>query len=479
MRPLIVQGGMGVAVSDWKLARAVSALGQLGVVSGTGIDTVVARRLQSGDLDGSVRSALAAFPLPGVAERILDRYFIEGGKASNKRFRATPMGRIKPSRHGEELLVAANFAEVWLARQGHRNPVGINYLEKIQTPTLPSLYGAMLAGVDYVLMGAGIPRSLPMILDRLSQGEAVEMGVNVTGAASSGDHTLRFDPVAFTGGTPPDVRRPEFVAIVSSHVLATMLARRIERPVDGFVVEYPTAGGHNAPPRTKGAVNDRGEPVYGDKDQPDLAVIRDLGLPFWLAGSFASPTGLANALGEGAAGIQVGTAFAFCAESGLRPDLKSQVLEASRTGKVDVFTDPNASPTGFPFKIVTIEGKTTRPERTRVCDLGYLRTAYVGPDGILRWRCPAEPVDAYTEKGGNPADTEGRVCLCNALMANIGLGQVRPNATIEPPLLTSGDDIRTITRFLPPGQHQYTAQDVIDHLLGSQTPASSLPIPTP
>ena len=33
--PAIIQGGMGVGVSNWTLARAVSSLGQLGVVSCT------------------------------------------------------------------------------------------------------------------------------------------------------------------------------------------------------------------------------------------------------------------------------------------------------------------------------------------------------------------------------------------------------------------------------------------------------------
>lgn len=40
--------------------------------------------------------------------------------------------------------------------------VGLNLLEKIQIPTLPSLYGAMLAGVDYILMGAGFPDAFPV-----------------------------------------------------------------------------------------------------------------------------------------------------------------------------------------------------------------------------------------------------------------------------------------------------------------------------
>ena len=56
--PVIIQGGMGIAVSNWELARTVSLQGQLGVVSGTAIDNVLARRLQDGDLSGIYRRAL-------------------------------------------------------------------------------------------------------------------------------------------------------------------------------------------------------------------------------------------------------------------------------------------------------------------------------------------------------------------------------------------------------------------------------------
>ena len=47
--PVIIQGGMGAGVSSWRLARAVSSTGQLGVVSGTALDVILARRLQEGD----------------------------------------------------------------------------------------------------------------------------------------------------------------------------------------------------------------------------------------------------------------------------------------------------------------------------------------------------------------------------------------------------------------------------------------------
>ena len=57
--PVIIQGGMGVGVSNWRLANAVSSRGQLGVVSGTALDVVLARRLQDGDPGGHMRRALA------------------------------------------------------------------------------------------------------------------------------------------------------------------------------------------------------------------------------------------------------------------------------------------------------------------------------------------------------------------------------------------------------------------------------------
>ena len=78
--PKIIQGGMGAAVSNWRLANAVSRLGQLGVVSGTALDQILARRLQDGDHGGHIRRALDHFPFPAMAERIWQSYFIPGGK---------------------------------------------------------------------------------------------------------------------------------------------------------------------------------------------------------------------------------------------------------------------------------------------------------------------------------------------------------------------------------------------------------------
>lgn len=468
--PIVIQGGMGAGVSGWELAKAVSLTGQLGVVSGTALDTILARRLQLGDPGEHMRRALAEFPLPEMAERILARYFVPGGKSANRRFRRLPLLTHEPSQERLELIVVANFVEVHLAKEGHDGLVGINYLEKIQTPTLPSLFGAMIAGIDYVLMGAGIPVAIPAAIDRLSAGIAAELSLKVEGAEPSNSFSLRFDPAAFTDDQIPWMERPKFLPIVASATLASMLVRKANGRIDGFVVEGPTAGGHNAPPRGQLHLNERGEPIYGERDIVDMNAMRALKLPFWLAGSFGSPGQVRNALAVGAAGVQVGTAFAFCEESGMREDIKRLVLLASLHGELDVLTDPVASPTGFPFKILSLEGSLSDSRlynrRQRHCDLGYLRQAFRMPDGSLGWRCPGEPIESYVRKGGNLQDTVGRKCICNALVSNIGLAQSLRGGELELPLVTCGDDVRNIHRFLPyENATSYSARDVVERLM--------------
>jgi NAD(P)H-dependent flavin oxidoreductase YrpB (nitropropane dioxygenase family) len=463
----VIQGGMGVGVSNWQLAHAVASAGQLGVVSGTGLAVVLARRLQTGDPGGHMRRALAAFPRPDIAARVLARYF--DADHGDKPFKATPLPQAELPRDLTDLTVAANFAEVFLAKEGHTGPVGINYLEKIQTPTLASLYGAVLAGVDYVLMGAGIPRLIPGALDALSAGKPAELRLDVEGALEGEEFLSRFDPAAFMGGTAPVLRRPRFLAIVSSATLAMTLARKSNGRVDGFVVEGSTAGGHNAPPRGPLQLTSKGEPVYGPRDDADLTKIRELGLPFYLAGGYGAPGRLAAALAAGASGVQVGTAFAFCDESGIDPDLKARVIALALKGDAAVFTDPLASPTGFPFKVVPLSGTLADPAvesaRTRVCDLGYLRKLVRADDGSITYRCAAEPETAFVAKGGDPADTKGRKCLCNALFATIGLAQSHPDGSTEPPIVTAGDDVAHLVRYLPDGATHYSATDVLTLLL--------------
>jgi NAD(P)H-dependent flavin oxidoreductase YrpB (nitropropane dioxygenase family) len=479
---------MGVGVSGWALARSVAVEGQLGVVSGTALDAIMIRRLASGDPGGHVRRALAAFPIPDLVKRVLHRFLprdvpsVSGAAPDlvGQRFRTLPLLRAKQSPEREWLLVLANFVEVYLAREGHSGVVGINYLHKIQFPVLPSLYGAILAGVNVMLMGAGIPGEIPAVMDRLSQHDCASAALEVL---DGGDRRfeLSFNPASVWEEhgleIPPPAARPDFLAIVSSATLARALLKKAPGGIQGFVVELPIAGGHNAPPRGVQQLSCRGEPVYGERDVVDFASMAALGVPFWLAGGYATREKFNEALSVGARGIQVGTAFAFCDESGLDPALRRRFLAGVLRGEGEVFTDPSASPTRFPFKVADMTGTLSEDSvydrRPRMCDMGYLRRAYLKSDGTLDYRCPAEPIGDYVRKGGKADDAVGRKCLCNGLVANLGLGQRRPDGYEEPPLLTAGDDLECLKPFISPDRLSYHAKDVICAIMPAERQVSS------
>ena len=472
--PRIIQGGMGVAFSSWRLAQAVSALGQLGVVSGTALDNVFARRLQDGDPGGHMRRALDHFPLPAMAERVWNAYFIDGGKREDASYAKVPSFKKESVRALQELLIAANFAEVFLSKQGHSNPVGINFLEKIQIPHLPSIYGAMLAGVDYILMGAGIPTRIPGVVDLYVNHKPATYPLYVAGAQPGDDTTIRFNPRDYIEHELPQLRRPKFLAIIASNTLAVTLLKKSNGQVDGFIIEGPTAGGHNAPPRGKLQLDAAGEPIYGERDIVDLDRMCELGVPFWLAGGCGSAEKLRYALDAGAAGVQVGTPFAFCDETALRNDYKLALLTEAAAGRAKVATDPLASPTGFPFKVAQLAGTVSDHEvyrqRPRICDMGYLREAFRTEDGEIDFRCASEPETVYVAKGGKLENTVGRKCVCNGLFANIGLPQVRGRGRVETGIVTAGDDLAEVARFLPASGLRYSAADVIRNLLEGDEP---------
>jgi len=477
--PRVIQGGMGFAVSSWRLASEVSRAGQLGVVSGTGLDVVLARRLQDGDHGGAIRRALAAFPIPAMAQRVKDRYFLAEGRAEGAEYAPIPRLAIQQSEMAQELSIVGNFVEVWLAKEGHDGIVGVNYLEKLQMATPTATYGAMLAGVDYVLMGAGIPRNIPSLLNDLAEHKDVAFPIDVVGAAP-GAFTVKLSPRELLGTALARLKRPKVLALVSAHILATYLARDEHARPDGFVVEGPTAGGHNAPPRGKLVVDETGQPVFGPRDEADIAEVAACGLPFWLAGGRGTPEGLMDAEAQGAAGVQVGTLFALSEDSGLDPDIRDTLVAEAREGTLSVRTDRLASPTGFPFKVAVVEGSQSDPEvlaaRPRLCDIGFLVTAYQVREGKAGYRCPAEPVKIFESKGGDPEDTVGRVCLCNALTANVGLPQHREDGYTEKPLVTLGTDLDGCHRLAKEHPTGWSARQALDWILGALPTAPALPV---
>jgi hypothetical protein len=120
--------------------------------------------------------------------------------------------------------------------------------------------------------------------------------------------------------------------------------------------------------------------------------------------------------------------------------------------------------------MATLSEQSVYEARPRICDMGFLRTIFKRDDGSFSYRCPAEPVDDYIRKGGQREDTMGRSCLCNNLGATAGFPQVRRDGFVEPPLITTGDDLVTAGQFVPAGKTTYSAKDVIDRLLSKLSP---------
>jgi len=457
----IIQAGMGVNISSWFLARIASMLGCLGTISGVAPERIVAEILGRGDQGGHIRRALSHFPFPSISEKVIADYYIEEGNPQNKKRKNVPPYTVFPPRSLIELIVCSNFAIVWLAKEGHDGPISINYLEKISMPHIYAILGAMLAGVDVITMGAGIPLHIPEVIDAIAEGRMVRYPIMIVGDTEM--TWMSFNPEEFFGSKLPSLEKPRFLPIISSNTLAKKLARELGDRIFGFVVETPTAGGHNAPPRGK-SFDDEGEPIYGDKDKVDYAELTSLGYPFWIGGSYASPEGLKLALEQGATGIQVGTAFALSEDSGMEPSLRNEVRRLGYEGQLKVKTSMY-SPTGFPFKVAMITGTLSDPtvynSRTRVCDQCALRTPYRRPDRMIGYRCSAEPIEHYVKKGGKLEDTTGVRCICNGLIATAGLGDLG-----EAPIVTVGDDVSFLQHLMTDEHSAYHAKDVIGYILG-------------
>ncbi|MEK7213861.1 MAG: nitronate monooxygenase [Patescibacteria group bacterium] len=455
----IIQGGMGVYISCPALARKVSSLSRfgretLGTISGVALERLFPRILrQGGEKAEEMIRVLTDFPFRGIAEKVLNEYISKSGKG-------VPVFSVTPSHALIILTICANFAFVRLAKEGHTNPVSINYLEKIAMPHLFAIYGAMLAGVDYITMGAGIPIQIPTIINAYASGQPASYEIPVI----DGDkYVMTFDPRKFFGEEIPQLKRPGFIPIIASNVLAIMLEKKLSKgSIQGFVIEEPTAGGHNAPPRNKIS--------YGDKDIVDYPKIAELGIPFWIGGSYASPGKLEWAQSVGANGIQAGSIFALSEESGMDPKIRQEIRKRGFSGTNVVKTDMRASPTGFPLKVVeltgTVSGESTYQARERVCDQSVLVSAYKKPNGSIGYRCASEPIDAYIKKGGKIEDTVGRKCICNGLITT---GNLRFEGENEPAIVTLGDDTSFLTHLMQNENSSYIAEDALNYLLGKST----------
>lgn len=73
-------------------------------------------------------------------------------------------------------------------------------------------------------------------------------------------------------------------------------------------------------------------------------------------------------------------------------------------------------------------------------------------------------------RGGRVQNTEGRRCLCDALLVTAGYPQLRAGGYVEPPIVTAGTDFTGLRHLLAriPAGETYTAREAIDYLLGME-----------
>jgi nitronate monooxygenase len=507
----LIQGGMGVYVSNWRLAKAVATEipgTTAGTVSGTGLDVVYVRLLQLGDPGGQIQRAFTAFDATfgvEIGKKIIEKYYIEGGKTPSDKFRYGPLHTVRAEDGGRdfpispsqekpflltideeliELLIISSFAEVWLAKEGHNGVIFINFLKKIDPPLIYAIYGAMLAQVDGFVVGAGNPDGLPAICANLAQHSPVIYELPVLYREAGETFILSFDPGQLLNGklTRQPLVRPAFLAIVSMENLVNVLAHSSSQPPDGFIIEHHTAGGHNAAPQGAMSTDDLGQPVYSELDEPNVEVIKGEGFPFWLAGGYGSRNQFNMAITKGAKGIQVGSSFAMAEESGLSNIYRTALFKKIRNGSTDAELVRTSlfSPTGFPFKVVqlneTLSEEDKYASRRRVCDLGMLQQRGLSKPDIngsrrLFQRCPAAPIDDFINKRGLLSNSEGKRCLCNGLLAGVGLGQIvtqYDTISEEPAIITMGNNLEGVRRLSREGHVTYWAKNVIEDILGGE-----------
>ncbi|MGO8671444.1 MAG: nitronate monooxygenase [Capsulimonadaceae bacterium] len=451
--PRLIQAGMGVRISGAKLANVTARLGAVGVVSSVGLRHIVGEEVRRGDPEAI--AIAQTFPLPRYVEDLMA--FAPGG-----RMHKTPLPMDCPNPAKAELprrlSAICAYIEVMRAKQGHRGMVGINVMWKCALTVLPSLYGAMLAGVDALLCGAGVPMDLPDIVARMEHGEDMDY-VPLHGTETSARLKISDDQ---SMDLITRHRRPMLIPILSNYAFPKRIVDIWERQYglapDAFVLENHRAGGHNAPPRNR--------KEFGEADELTgyFYKVRDLGIPVYVAGSGSTHEEMEAWINEGAYGLQVGSRFALCTDSGMSPDLREQVVDYNRELMTDVRTANRLSSTGYPFKYVPLAGtlsdRDVYEKRKRICDHGYLQHSLFTPqeDGTVKetYICPAMPEAQFAKLGGKVEDTPGIMCLCNALLATAGLA--KPG---EPPLVTLGESGKNITEIL-------TARQVMEDILSPE-----------
>ena len=333
----IIQGGMGVGVSLSPLASAVAREGGVGIVSSACLDRLVSKR--------------------------------KGKRVAT---------------------YDAAYEEVSLAKASG-GFTGINIMVALPRDYEASVRGALDAGADFIISGAGLPLQLPAI---------------------------------------QSPRETALIPIISSARALELICKKWERlkyRPDAVVLEGPLAGGH------LGFKIDQIE-LDSNKLENLLPPVKDVAvkygdIPVIVAGGIYTHADIRRFLAMGADGVQMGTRFLATEESSASPGYKQAVIDAGEEDIV-VAHDPG-SPCGFPFRVIRQSPmylSALTKARPPKCNKGYVLQK--DEEGKYT-RCPAR----YSN--------EHHFCICNGLLSSAGY-----NPKQEEPLFTVGANAFRVEKVL-------------------------------
>jgi nitronate monooxygenase len=334
----IVQGGMGIGVSLSPLAGAVAREGGVGIISSAALDRLVSKQ--------------------------------KGKKISSYEAAFEEVSRAKAS---------GGFA-------------GINIMVALVRDYEASVKGALDAGADFIISGAGLPLGLP-------------------GIQPPGDTAL--------------------IPIISSARALELICKKWERlgyRPDAVVLEGPLAGGH---------LGFRADQIDLESNKlenllPPVmdAAIKYGNIPVIVAGGIYTHADIERFLAMGASGVQMGTRFLATEESTASEEYKQAVI-AAKEEDITIAIDPG-SPCGLPFRVIRQSPafvSAMKKLRAPKCDKGYVLLK--DEEGKFT-RCLAK------------MSNEHHFCICNGLLSSAGY-----NRDKEEPLFTVGTTACKINEILP------------------------------
>jgi nitronate monooxygenase len=350
IRVPIIQGGMGVGVSLSPLAGAVAQEGGVGIVSSAALDRLLSKR--------------------------------NGRKSS---------------------AYEAAYEEISLSK-ANGGFAGINIMVALLQTYDATVEGAIDAGADFIISGAGLPMRLPLIKD-------------------PGETAL--------------------IPIVSSPRALELICKKWERAgyrPDAVVLEGPLAGGH---------LGFKLEELYLESNKLEnlFPPVKEMaekygGFPVIVAGGIYDHSDIVRFLKMGADGVQMGTRFMVTRESSATDAYKQAVIDA---GREDIVVAHNpGSPSGLPFMVIKQSGmyqSTLARKRKPLCNKGYM----LRPDR-----------DGVFNQCDSRLENSKSFCICNGLLSSAGY-----NSDREEPLYTVGVNGYRIDRLT-------TVKELMAELTGKQ-----------